>query len=196
MGLRMMLRGVTLLAGMSIAGSAYAGELLKPEQAKQFVADKLFAYTCFDGTTGAGRIHADGSVVGSIRMQGQGPSRWVTLPPNTIRVSTEAICASVRGIPITPCFNVQKIDSNRFRGSISGLGFAYCDFTRRGPRLQTAEYSDGRPTSLTPLHLRAKVAVRPRSTPIKSADVGETGSVSARKDAGEPELRLRPSTND
>ncbi len=186
MGLRMMLRGVTLIGAMSIAGSAYAGEYLQPEQAKQFVAEKLFSYTCFDGTTGAGRIHADGSVVGSIRPGGKGPARWVTLPANTIRVSSDAICASVRGIPIQPCFNVQRVDANRFRGSISGLGFAYCDFIRRGARVQTAEYTE--PSSSQPMHLRAKISVRPRASAIKAAEA--TGSTP------EPELKLRPSRDD
>jgi hypothetical protein len=30
-----------------------------------------------------------------------------------------------------PCFNVYQVDNNRFRGSLAGLGFAYCDFVRR-----------------------------------------------------------------
>ena len=33
---------------------------------------KLFSYTCFDGTVGMGRIFADGSVVGTIRLGGRG----------------------------------------------------------------------------------------------------------------------------
>src|SRR5688572_28852781 len=137
MGWRMMLRGVVLLTALSIAGSAQAGEYLKPDQARAFVADKLFNYKCFDGTTGVGRIHADGSVVGSIRVSGQSQPRYVTLPANTIRIKPDSICASVRGIPMQPCFNVEKIDALSFRGSISGLGFAYCEFTRRG-RIHTA----------------------------------------------------------
>src|SRR4051812_19995244 len=151
MGSRMKLRGALALAAMSLAGSAEAGEVLKPEEAKQFVADKVFSYTCFEGTTGAGRIHADGSVVGSIRMRGQGPSRFVALPAGTIRVSSSAICASVRGMPMQPCFNVERIDANNFRGSVSGLGFAYCNFTKRGPRMQSAE---------APINIRAKISAR------------------------------------
>jgi hypothetical protein len=30
-----------------------------------------------------------------------------------------------------PCFHLEKTDDRSFRGSLSGLGFAYCDFTRR-----------------------------------------------------------------
>jgi hypothetical protein len=33
-----------------------------------------------------------------------------------------------------PCFNLQRIDENSFRGSVSGLGFASCEFTRRNGR--------------------------------------------------------------
>lgn len=185
MGLRMMLRGVVLFtATLSIVGSAQAGEFLKPAQAKAFVADKLFNYTCFDGTTGAGRIHADGSVVGSIKIRGQSQARYVALPANTIRVNPDSICASVRGIPMQPCFNVEKINEHSFRGSISGLGFAYCEFTRRAPRLHSAE---GNPP---PILLRAKISTRPRSTPIKSAQATE-GSAPA-----EPEMKLRSSTSE
>jgi hypothetical protein len=45
-----------------------------------------------------------------------------------------SVCASLRGLPIEPCFNLQKVDDQTFRGSISGLGFAYCEFTRRPVR--------------------------------------------------------------
>lgn len=133
----MVMRGLILLAFLGAAAPAVA-ETLAPDDAKRFVAGKLFAYTCFEGTTGAGRIHADGSVVGTIQIRGEGPVRHVTLPSNTIRLSSESICASVRGVPFSPCFNVNKTDATSFRGSLSGFGFAYCDFVRRNPRLQVA----------------------------------------------------------
>ena len=34
-------------------------------------------------------------------------------------------------MPFQPCFDVVKIDNNRFRGSLSGFGFAYCDLVKR-----------------------------------------------------------------
>jgi hypothetical protein len=34
-------------------------------------------------------------------------------------------------MPFEPCFHLEKTDDRSFRGSLSGLGFAYCDFTRR-----------------------------------------------------------------
>ena len=55
------------------------------------------------------------------------------LPPGTLKVKGNAVCASVRGIPMEPCFNVDRTDPQSFRGSVSGLPFAYCDFVRRGP---------------------------------------------------------------
>ena len=113
---------------------ALAGEM-SAEEARHFVIGKMFTYTCFEGTRGQGRVHADGSVVGSIQFQGSGPMRYAALPPGTLRVKGEAVCASLRGLPIEPCFNLERIDTNSFRGSVSGLGFAYCDFTRnRWPR--------------------------------------------------------------
>jgi hypothetical protein len=33
-------------------------------------------------------------------------------------------------MPFEPCFHIEKTDDRSFRGSLSGLGFAYCDFTR------------------------------------------------------------------
>jgi hypothetical protein len=46
------------------------------------------------------------------------------------------MCAHLAGMPFTPCFRVQKIDYRSFRGSLSGLGFAYCDFYQHNPRVQ------------------------------------------------------------
>lgn len=134
----MQLRKMVVVAAFAAVVPAQAGEL-KPEEAKHFVAGKYFAYNCFEGTSGAGRINADGSVAGTIRVRGSGPTHFVALPAGTIKVKPTSICASVRGLPLEPCFNVVKLDENRFRGSISGLGFAYCTFTRRNPRLQIAD---------------------------------------------------------
>jgi hypothetical protein len=159
----MYLRSVALVAAIGIAGTALAEEL-KPEEARRFVAGKLFSYTCFEGTTGAGRIYADGSVAGTIQIGGQGPVRYVTLPSGTVQVSPEAICASVRGIPFQPCFNVAKTDPVSFKGSLAGLGFAYCNFTRRSPRghvLRTAAGADPvRTASAGPKPLQSAVILR------------------------------------
>ena len=111
------------------AGSACA-ESLTPDAARRFVAGKLFAFSCYDGSRGAGRIYGDGSVIGTIQFRGAGPARTVALPAGTLRVRGEAVCASLQGMPFEPCFHIEKTDDRSFRGSLSGLGFAYCDFTR------------------------------------------------------------------
>jgi hypothetical protein len=117
---------VTLLG----AGPALA-EAMNADVARRFVTGKLFAFNCFDGSRGAGRIYGDGSIIGTIQVRGAGPVRSVWLPAGTLVVKGEAVCASVKGMPFEPCFNLSKMDERSFRGSVSGLGFAYCDFTRR-----------------------------------------------------------------
>jgi hypothetical protein len=128
----------TLLA----AGSARA-EVLSPESARRFVAGKLFAFNCFDGSRGTGRIYGDGSVIGTIQFRGTGPARAVWLPAGTLQVRGEAVCASLQGMPFEPCFHLEKIDARSFRGS--WMGFAYCDFTRR---MSVAGMSPSEPPSL------------------------------------------------
>src|SRR5713226_4180516 len=133
-------RSIIVVASFVAAMPAGAGEL-KPAEAKRFIAGKYFSYSCFEGTTGAGRINADGSVIGTIQVRGSGPVQLVTLPTGTIRVQPDSICASLRGMPFQPCFRVQQTDARSFRGSLSGFGFAYCDFTRRNPRLEISTTS-------------------------------------------------------
>jgi hypothetical protein len=53
-----MLRAVALVAGLTTALPAIAGEMTASE-ARQFVVERLFSYTCFDGTHGMARVHAD-----------------------------------------------------------------------------------------------------------------------------------------
>ncbi len=134
----MFARSLLVLAVLMGALPAHAGEL-RPEEAKRFVAGKYFSYTCFEGTRGLGRIFADGSVVGSVQIRGSGPVHNVTLPAGTVKVQPDSICASVRGMPFSPCFSVNLIDSRSFRGSVNGLGFAYCDFVRHNPRVDVAD---------------------------------------------------------
>lgn len=133
----MYMRLAVVALGLVASVPAFSEEL-RPEEAKRFIAGKLFAFNCFEGTRGAGRINADGSVAGSIQIGGSGPVRQVRLPAGTLQVKTEAVCASMKGLPFQPCFNLQKTDQASFRGSISGLGFAYCDFNRKSGRVDLA----------------------------------------------------------
>jgi len=132
-GLPMLLRVIVACACALGVTSAFA-EDMSPDQARAFIAGKLFSYNCFDGTSGVGRIFGDGSVIGTIRIPGTNLVRFANLPPGTIKVTHTSVCAHLQGLPIEPCFRVQKIDYHSFRGSISGLGFAYCDFSQRNPR--------------------------------------------------------------
>ena len=133
----MFARVLILAAGLAGTLPAMAEEM-RPDEARRFVVGKLFAYSCFDGTRGTGRIYSDGAVAGTVQLRGQGPNRFVALPSGTLKVTGESICASVKGVFFEPCFNVNKTDSRSFRGSIAGMSFAYCQFTRHGGRVQFA----------------------------------------------------------
>jgi hypothetical protein len=148
-----------VIAGFAFLAPALAGDVvLKPEEAKRFIADKVFSYSCFDGTTGAGRIHADGSVVGTMQ-SGGGPVRYVALPVGTIKLGADSICATLPRALLQPCFNVVQTSARSFRGSLRGLGFAYCDFVRRTPRLDVAR-GEGHAQSAQP-PAESSVALRP-----------------------------------
>src|ERR1700677_377300 len=121
-----------VLAAGAMAAPALAGQGMTGEEARRFVSGKVFSFTCFDGTRGAGRLLDDGGAAGAVQFSGSGPVRHIRLPGNTIQVRGQAVCASIKGIPVEPCFNLDKKDERNFRGSVSGMGFAYCDFRHQG----------------------------------------------------------------
>jgi len=128
-----------------------SAEEMRADEARHFIAGKHFAYNCFDGTNGNGRIYADGSVAGYVQPGGQGPRRYVVLPTGTLRTNGDRFCASVRGLPFEPCFNLDRTSQVSFRGSVSGLGFASCEFNRRGPvEIATASVPDSQPVAQSP----------------------------------------------
>jgi hypothetical protein len=126
----MIARFAIVVAALLATGSALA-EPMSAETARRFVAGKLFAFNCFDGSRGAGRIFGDGSVIGTVQFGGSGPVKSLWLPAGTLRVKGDTYCASLKGMIFEPCFNLNRMDDRSFRGSISGMSFAYCDFTRR-----------------------------------------------------------------
>lgn len=152
----MLLRVAVLCACVLGAASAVADEL-GPEQARAFVVGKLFAYTCFDGTAGMGRIFSDGSVVGTIQPGGRGSIRFAALPAGTLRVEGSSMCAHLSGLPIAPCFRVERIDYHSFRGSIAGMGFAYCDFRQHNPRTQIISRASEPPRAMPIATLRPAI---------------------------------------
>jgi hypothetical protein len=123
-----------------VLGAITAGAIITPalagmmtaEEARRFVAGKVFAFTCVDGTRGAGRILDDMGAAGAVQFSGAGPIKRIRLPGNTLQIRGQAVCASLRGLPFEPCFNLDKKDDRSFRGSVSGMGFAYCDFHHQG----------------------------------------------------------------
>ena len=86
-----------VVAGAAIV-PAVAGQM-NAEEAKRFVIGKVFTFTCFDGTRGAGRVLDDMGAAGSVQFSGTGPIRHVRLPGNTLQIRGQAVCASLRGIP-------------------------------------------------------------------------------------------------
>ena len=137
--------------GAVVAGAAIAPALagqMSAEEARRFVAGKVFVFTCFDGTRGAGRILDDMGVAGAVQFNGSGPVRHVRLPGNTLQIRGQAVCASLRGLPFEPCFNLDKQDERSFRGSVSGMSFAYCDFRHQGGTQMLVARAVAHPRSL------------------------------------------------
>ena len=183
---RFVLGAVT--AGAVIA-PALAGQM-NAEEARKFVAGKVFAFTCFDGTRGAGRVFDDGGAAGAVQFSGSGPVRHMRLPGNTLQVRGQSVCASIKGLPFEPCFNLDKKDERNFRGSVSGMGFAYCDFRHQGAAQMMMVRAVTRPRSLHPRERTGSVEVSARvETPqVESARIEPVKSAPAKSESA-PELR-------
>lgn len=136
----MVLRATVVLVSL-LAVTPVLAESMSAEAARRFVAGRLFSFTCFEGSTGSGRIFNDGSVAGVVRMRGNGNTRFMHLPPGTLFPKGDAICSQVRGAFFNPCFDLSKTSDKSFRGAVSGFGFAYCDFVRRGGGRETVQAS-------------------------------------------------------
>ena len=147
----MFVRVAIAFAWLFAVGPSFA-EPLNADAARRFITGKLFAFHCYDGSRGDGRIYSDGSVIGSIQMQGAGPVRNMWLPAGTVRARGEAVCATLKGLPFEPCFSLNRTDDKSFRGAVAGMGFAYCDFTRRnnGVASLIPRPSSRKPLQLTP----------------------------------------------
>lgn len=165
---------------------------MSPQEARQFVAGKLFAFTCFDGTRGAGRIMHDGSVYGQVQIGGAGAVRYARLPVNTIQVRSNAVCASVKGLPFDPCFNLEKTDEASFRGSVSGMSFAYCSFRRHGNSIIETRARSPRSLRAASLSRRADASRSSDDTTTEAPKV-ETPKVESAPLKSEPAPELRSS---
>jgi hypothetical protein len=179
---------------------AIAGQTMNADEARRFVAGKVFAFTCFDGTRGAGRILDDGGAAGAVQFSGSGPMRHIRLPGNTLQVRGQAVCAALKGIPFEPCFNLVKNDERSFHGSVSGMGFAYCDFRHKGGAGQMLmARAVSRPRSLAAPEQtrsadasRTEVSARVETPKVESANiepVKSEGKSEPAKSEAAPELR-------
>ncbi|HVQ71152.1 MAG TPA: hypothetical protein VMT08_26965 [Bradyrhizobium sp.] len=194
-----------LFLGAVTAGAmivpALAG-MMNADEARRFVNGKVFAFTCFDGTRGAGRIMDDLGAAGSVQFSGSGPIRHVRLPGNTLQIRGQAVCASIKGLPFEPCFNLDRRDDRSFRGSVSGMGFAYCDFRHQGASQMLMARSVARPRSLRQepsrsADARAEVSARVETPavegaklePVKSEPKAEQATSGAARSESAPELR-------
>src|SRR3981189_246980 len=189
---------VVAVAAAAVIAPALAGQMMNADEARRFVSGKVFAFTCFDGTRGAGRVLEDGGAAGAVQFSGSGPVHHMRLPGNTLQVRGQAICASLKGIPFEPCFNLDKKDERNFRGSVSGMGFAYCDFRHQGAAQMLMARAVAAPRSLRPpeqtrsadasrIRVETPQVERTGIEPVKS----ETRSEPAQSE-GAPELRPSP----
>jgi hypothetical protein len=190
------------VAAGAVMAPALAGQM-NADEARKFVAGKVFAFTCVDGTRGAGRVLDDGGAAGAVQFAGSGPVRHVRLPGNTLQVRGQAVCASIRGIPFEPCFNLDKKDDRNFRGSVSGMGFAYCDFRHQGGAQMLMARAVARPRSLHPRAQtrsadasHAEVSARVETPQVESARIEPLKS-EIRPESAKPESapELRRSTD-
>jgi hypothetical protein len=189
-----------------VLGTVAAGAIIMPalagmmtaDEARKFVAGKVFSFTCVDGTRGAGRILDDMGAAGAVQFNGSGPIRHIRLPGNTLQIRGQSVCASLRGMPFEPCFNLDKKDEVSFRGSVSGMSFAYCDFQHQGGTQMLMARSVARSRSRHAERTgsidnsRAEVAARveiPRVDSSNLAPVRSEPKTEAPKSEGTPELR-------
>ena len=195
-----------LVLGAVTAGAMIVpalGGMMNADEARRFVSGKVFAFTCFDGTRGAGRILDDMGAAGSIQFSGSGPIRHVRLPGNTLQVRGQSVCASLKGLPFEPCFNLDKRDESTFRGSVSGMGFAYCEFHHQGAAQMLMARAVARPRSLHPTEStrsadasRTEVSARVETPPVESAKLEPVKSETRAEPAkAESTPELRPSTD-
>jgi hypothetical protein len=177
----MFVRAAAVLTAMTFAAPALA-EPLNAEAARHFVAGKLFSFSCFEGTTGSGRIFADGSVAGVVRTGG-GNTRFMHLPPGTLYAKNDGICSNMKGALINPCFDLNRTSEKSFRGAISGLSFAYCDFVRGGSAREmiASVIPTEKPVSGTPSIRRGRKALKdgPATTASTKAPAAAAASASA-----------------
>src|SRR3569832_236738 len=177
----------TFAPAVVLAGS------MNVDEACCFVAGKAFAFTCFDGTRGAGRILDDLGATGAVQFSGSGPVRHLRLPGNTLQIRGQNVCASIKGIPFEPCFNLDKTDDRSFRGSVSGMGFAYCDFYHQGGNQMLMARATARPRAIRSSEHTGSVGA---SNTEVAARIETPRVESSRREPVKSEVKSEPARND
>ena len=142
----MLLRAALVIASVLTVAPAFA-DPMNADEARRFVVGKLFSFSCFEGTSGVGRVHPDGAVSGIVRFGGAPAARYVNLPAGTLRVRGQAVCGYLGGSET--CFDLYRVDGQTFRGAIAGLGLFSCQFTRRAGRAEFVK-NPSQPRSIQP----------------------------------------------
>jgi hypothetical protein len=180
-----------------VLGTVTAGAIVMPalagtmtaDEARKFVAGKVFAFTCFDGTRGAGRLLEDMGAAGAVQFNGSGPVKHIRLPGNTLQIRGQAVCASLRGLPFEPCFNLDKKDDKSFRGSVSGMGFAYCDFHHQGGAQMLMARAVARPHSRSADASPTEFTSRVETPRVETGKLDPVAPAEPTKSEAAPELR-------
>jgi hypothetical protein len=131
---------------------------------------------------------------GAVQFSGSGPVRHIRLPGNTVQIRGQAVCASIRGMPFEPCFNIDKKDEVSFRGSVSGMGFAYCDFRHQGGTQMLMARAAARPRAMRRSDYTGSVSQTEVATRVETPKVESTKLEPAKSEAparleGASELR-------
>jgi hypothetical protein len=123
-------------------GPALCGEL-QPVDAQRLVVGRWWSFNCSEGTKGFGMLLEDGAVHITIQEPDRSPVKH-DLQAGTVIMTARANCAFAQVGPVTlrPCFSVDRISSQSFRGRVSSpfwmwalWGRRYCDFVSFSPHL-------------------------------------------------------------
>jgi hypothetical protein len=116
----MVVRAAVVL-GSLLAVTPVLAEPMNADAARRFVAGKLFSFTCFEGSSGTGRIFNDGSVAGVVRMRV--PARCVSCACRPERFTPRA----TRSARVKGAFSIPASTSKTSERSFAArLGLRLC----------------------------------------------------------------------
>ena len=179
-----MLRIGALIAATAFVALPAQAQQMNAREARAFVVGKLFTYQCFEGTRGAGRIMESGAVAGTVQFRGNGSTRYAMLPHNTIRVVGDRVCASVKGVPFEPCFNLVKTSAQQLPRI--GVGDGLCLLRFRAPRSSDDRLGGTARPRRRSDGLAHRIARAAFPKPIDSSDLPPVGRGSGRRQSREP----------